>query len=67
MAGSPILSVNFTKSKGVRAYGHVVTKVSRMGRLPHFLSYGAPPRRARAGGAPLLAKRQDIPFDGMAQ
>ena len=25
-----------------RAYGHVITKFSRMGRLPHFLSYGAP-------------------------
>ena len=25
-----------------RAYGHVITKFSRMGRLPHFLRYGAP-------------------------
>ena len=25
----------------VRAYGHVITKFSGMGRLPHFLSYGA--------------------------
>ena len=24
-----------------RAYGHVITKFSRMGRLPHFLSYKA--------------------------
>ena len=24
-------------------YGHVITKFSGMGRLPHFLSYGAPP------------------------
>ena len=24
-----------------RSYGHVITKFSRMGRLPHFLSYGA--------------------------
>ena len=24
-------------------YGHVITKFSRMGRLPHFLSYGALP------------------------
>ena len=23
-------------------YGHVITKFSRIGRLPHFLSYGAP-------------------------
>ena len=28
-------------------YGHVITKFSGMGRLPHFLSYGAPPTRAR--------------------
>ena len=27
-------------------YGHVITKFSRMGRLPHFLSYGAPKHRA---------------------
>ena len=27
-------------------YGHVITKFSGMGRLPHFLSYGAPPMRA---------------------
>ena len=25
-----------------RAYGHVITKFSRMGRLPHFLTHGAP-------------------------
>ena len=25
-----------------RAYGHMITKFSRMGRLPHFLIYGAP-------------------------
>ena len=29
-----------------RAYGHVITKFSRMGRLPHFITYGAPPTRA---------------------
>ena len=23
-------------------YGHVITKFSRMGRLPHFLTHGAP-------------------------
>ena len=27
-------------------YGHVITKFSEMGRLPHFLSYGALPTRA---------------------
>ena len=25
-------------------YGHVITKFSRMGRLPHFLTHGAPLR-----------------------
>ena len=34
-----------------RAYGHVIAKFSWMGRLPHFISYGAPSTRAR--GAPL--------------
>ena len=33
------------------AYGHVITKISRMGRLPNFLSHSAP---LRARGAPLL-------------
>ena len=33
-------------------YGRVITKFSRTGNLPHFLSYGAPPTRA-ARGAPL--------------
>ena len=27
-----------------RAYGHVITKISRMGRLPNFLTHGAPLR-----------------------
>ena len=27
-----------------RMYGHVITKISRMGRLPHFLTHGAPLR-----------------------
>ena len=31
-----------------RAYGHVITKFSRMGRLPHFLTHGAPQRALRA-------------------
>ena len=33
-------------------YGHMITKFSGMGRLPHFLSYGAPPTSG-ACGAPL--------------
>ena len=31
-----------------RAYGHVITKFSQMGRLPHFLTHGAPLRALRA-------------------
>ena len=33
---------------GGRAYGHVITKFSRMGRLLHFLTHGAPLRALRA-------------------
>ena len=29
-----------------RAYGHVISNFSGMGRLPHFITYGAPPTRA---------------------
>ena len=29
-------------------YGHVITKFSRMGSLPHFLTHGAPLRASRA-------------------
>ena len=31
------------RAGGRSVYGHVITKFSWMGRLPHFLSYGAPP------------------------
>ena len=34
-------------------YGHVITKFSRMGSLPHFVTHGAPLRASRAR-APLL-------------
>ena len=35
---------------GGRAYVHMITKISRMGRLPHFLRYGATlAREAREG------------------
>ena len=38
-----------------RSYGHLMTKLSRMGRLPHFLRYGDTLTRAScARGAPLL-------------
>ena len=35
----------------------VITKFSRMGRLPHFLSHGAPPTRGEKGRASSSAKR----------
>ena len=43
-----VVFLDFAKAfvKVGRAYGHVITKFSRMGRLPHFLSYGAPSTRA---------------------
>ena len=38
-----------------RAYGHVITKISRMDRLPNFHGHGAPPARtSRALEVPLL-------------
>ena len=33
---------------GSRMYGHVTTKISRMHRLPNFLTHGASPRKLRA-------------------
>ena len=30
------------RAVGRSLYGHVIAKFSQMGRLPHFLSYGAP-------------------------
>ena len=33
------------RTVALSVYGHVITKFSRMGRLPHFLSYGAPTTR----------------------
>ena len=39
------------RTDGRSVYGHVITKFSRMGRLPHFLSYGAPPTRGASSRA----------------
>jgi len=38
-----------------RMYGDMTTKISRMDREPHFLSYGAP--LAYVHGAPLISKQ----------
>ena len=40
-----------------RAYGHVITKIFRMGRLPNFLTHGAP-LRARGAALIFLQHRQ---------
>ena len=36
------------RAGGRLVYGHVITKFSRMGSLPHFLTHGAPLRALRA-------------------
>ena len=48
--GIPVVRTD-GRSLARSVYGHVITKFSRMGRLPHFLSYGAP--RSAARGASL--------------
>ena len=41
------------RAGGRLVYGHVITKFSRMGSLPHFVTHGAPLRASRAR-APLI-------------
>ena len=41
-------------------YDHVITKFSRMGRLPHCLSYGAPPTRGASRRAWSSAIKQQV-------
>ena len=43
-----------------RAYSHVITNFSRMGRLPHFFSYWAPPTRALRARLELRYKPDDF-------
>ena len=44
---------------GGREYVHMITKISRMGRLPHFLSYGATlAREARECCSPISMKNR---------
>ena len=43
------------RAGGRLVYGHVITKFSRMGSLPHFVTHGAPLRASRAR-APLLTR-----------
>ena len=56
--GSPYLLIELfyigmpvVRTDGRSVYGHVITKFSRMGRLPTFLSYGAPPTPGAWGSA----------------
>ena len=42
--GMPVVRTNGL-SGGRPVYGHVITKFSRMGRLLHFVTHGAPPTR----------------------
>ena len=42
------------RSVGRSVYGHVTTTFCRMGRLPYFLSYGAPPTRGASREVELL-------------
>ena len=41
---------------GGRAYSHVITKISRMDRLPHFLRYGATLLEVGGGGQGLTTE-----------
>ena len=45
------------RTNGRSDFGHVITKIPRMGRLPHFLGYGATFERAR--GAQLTSVHQN--------
>ena len=47
------------RSGGRSVYGHVITKFSRMGSLPHFVTHGAPLRASRAR-APLLRLQKEV-------
>ena len=42
------------RAGGRSVYGHVITKFSRMGSLPHFFTHGAQLRSSRAR-APLIS------------
>ena len=54
------------RSGGRSVYGHVITKFSRMGSLPHFVTHGAPLRASRAR-APLLNSKESLAFVKLEQ
>ena len=58
--GMPVVPTD-GRAGGRSVYGHVISKFSRMGRLSHFLSYGAPPRAApRATRVELRYKEKQL-------
>ena len=50
LAGNRIATRVFVVRTDGQAYGHMITKFSRMGILPHFLIHGAPLPALRARG-----------------
>ena len=55
--GSPVV-----RTDG-RAYGHVITKFSRMGRLPHFLTHGAPQARFARQSSAIIGSLSNNVFE----
>ena len=56
--GMPVVRTD-GRAGGRSVDGHVITKFSRMGSLPHFFTHGAPLRAARAR-APLLTMNEEV-------
>ena len=54
--GMPVVRTD-GRSLARSVYGHVISKFSRMGRLPHFLSHGATPTRSAKRRAGTSAKK----------
>ena len=53
-----------SRAGGRAVYGHVITKFSRMGRLLHFLTHGAPLARfARESSAIIASRDQPRPIN----
>ena len=59
----PLIELFYIGMPVVRTDGHVITKFSRMGRLPHFLSYGARSTRG-ASRRPWSSASRHCPFCG---
>ena len=57
--GMPLVRTD-GRSLARTVYGHVITKFSWMGSLPHFLTHGAPLRASRAR-APLKIQKIKSP------